>query len=478
MALALGVPTASAQPKPAPSASASAAAKDAKGDKKDAKDDKKDAKGASSAAPSDSALPAGHPPVEGEGLPAGHPRVDDQEGGDEAPGDERFFRAPQDTSSDDATLPPGSIVVTIKDAQNKPIPRAPVALAVLHSSAAKGDSNERFSAVADENGVARFDGQKTGQGHIYRVITTRGAASYGTPQFILSLTAGKRAVLHSYEVSASSNVFMKGDVYVGLREDAIVVEQVIGVLNISPTAWLAEVPVELPRGFKAFNARDGQDDARIEEDPDKGAVIRGTFPPGQRELSFRYQIPFNHDQSQSLSIRLPQRSVQVRVIAEAAKSMTLAVAGFPPSSRTEGRDGKRYLVTEKTIQQQGDSVSMIDLTLGGLPTRGPGRWIAVALAALAFVAGLAYVLQGESDGTVDEDTERDLAEAREALLDEIVSLEKAYRAGEIGPKTYSRVRASLLDALAKIVSMIEETQPKKPKKPEPKRTPRRMEPST
>src|SRR5262249_24905295 len=99
-------------------------------------------------------------------------------------------------------------------------------------------------------------------------------------------------------------------------------------------------------------------------------------------------------------------------------------------------------------------LTTIDVTLGGLPTTGPGRWIAIALAIVMLGAGLSYWAQSASNGSIVDDARRDLIQAREALLGESLPLERAFKQGEIGPKTYARVRASLLDALARIVAMV------------------------
>ena len=175
------------------------------------------------------ALPAGHPRVD-DSLPAGHPSIhsgDSDADADEAPdpkgahgaaaADPRFFTPPEDTALDDPSLPPGVIVVTIKDAQNKPLPRAPITLGVLHSTVAKGESRERFAKEGDENGSARFEGLAVGTGSSYRVSTTRGPASYAHPPVGLGDKAGKRIVVHAYEASSKVDelaIAMQGVVYV------------------------------------------------------------------------------------------------------------------------------------------------------------------------------------------------------------------------------------------------------------------------
>jgi hypothetical protein len=55
-----------------------------------------------------------------------------------------------------------------------------------------------------------------------------------------------------------------------------------------------------------------------------------------------------------------------------------------------------------------------------------------------------------------EDAREDLVQARDALLDELVALERAKIRGQVGPKTYERVRAAMLDALANVVAELDE----------------------
>src|SRR5262249_54331642 len=79
----------------------------------------------------------------------------------------------------------------------------------------------------------------------------------------------------------------------------------------------------------------------------------------------------------------------------------------------------------------------------------------LALVVLTLCIGLASLLPKRDVGAMDPDTRDDLLEAREALLSEIVALERAHKTGDIGPKYYGRARAALLDALSRIVDMLD-----------------------
>jgi hypothetical protein len=455
-----------------PAAPTSAPSAKPKEDKPTGKD-KKDATAADAGAPAAAgsaadagALPAGHPPVNA-GLPAGHPSVDDDEdedaaqpanphGGNPAK-DPRFFQAPPDNSEEDLTLPVGSIVATIRDAQDKSIPRAPLTLTILRNTVAKGESTDRRDMVTDDNGSVRFDGLEIGSGVTYRISTKRGSATYSLPPFPLNDRAGRRAVLHSYETSSAIeeiSVGMQEVVFLSLREDSIQVEQLISVFNLGAISWIADTTFSLPTGFKAFNKQETMSDGRIDEVKGTGAALRGTFPPGRRDISFRYQVPLDNEAKQTLRMEMPPHVAQARVIAESSKSMGLEVPGFPKPQQTR-REGKRLLITERQISRNEGGLSMLEATLTGLPTPGPGRIIAAVMACLIVAAGIVHFVRNSSNATMDAEARDDLIEAREALLSEIVALERAHKSGEIGPRTYARLRAALLDSLARIVSMLD-----------------------
>lgn len=420
-----------------------------------------------------SALPPGHPPV-GDELPPGHPNVGadphgDAHGADDGHGHGRrdgFFEAPPDTAADDPSLPAGTIVVTIKDADDRPIANAAAVISILESNVAKGDSRKRKAIEMDASGTARVDGLSVGASTSYRISTTRGAGTYASMPFNLTDKAGKRVVLHAYEASSNVEdvlVGVQAFVFISLREDALSVEHMFNVFNIGKTAWVPDAngaKVTMPEGYKAFNTSDAMTDVKFVEGKNNEASLVGTLGPGQNEANFRYHVPLDGTERQTFRIALPPRVGEVRVFSEAGKTMGLDVAGFPAAQKQRGRDGRKLWITARQAAQGERGIRMLDITITGLPTPGPGRWIAVlcAMGALA-IAGVYLGKQKNDPATIDEgrsDLRNDLIEAREALLGEFVVLEKAHRKGDIGPKTYARLRLALLDALARIESRIDE----------------------
>jgi len=415
-----------------------------------------------------SALPPGHPAV-GDELPEGHPNVgnnphgaahDDEE--DPHGGRGGFFEAPPDVAIDDPSLPVGTIVVTIKDAEDKPIPNAAVVIGILESSVAKGDSRKRKPIDMNAEGTAQVDGLSVGGGTSYRISTIRDGGSFASEPFTLSSKSGKRVVLHAYESSTSVDkvlVGMQAFVFVSLREDSLNVEHMFNIYNIGKTAWVPDpsvAKVTLPEKYKAFNTGDAMADVKFVEGKSREAALAGTIGPGQSEANFRYHVPLEGSEKQTFHITLPPRVGEVRVLSESGKTLGVDVAGFPTAQKQRGRDGRKVWITARQATQGEKGIQTLDITISGLPTPSPSRWIAVACAIAALgLAGL-YLLRQGQDVEVQDDIRKDLIEARDALLGEFVTLEKAHRKGDIGPKTYGRLRTALLDALARIEARIDE----------------------
>jgi len=235
------------------------------------------------------------------------------------------------------------------------------------------------------------------------------------------------------------------------RDDLFQLEMVFHVFNVSRMAWLpSDVFVDLPEGFKAFAADEGMFDTRFEAAEGRGAKLRGTFPPGERKVRFRFQIPKPTESEVSFRLGFPPRVAQAQVIAAASPQMTLEVQdGFPPAQADRSSQGDRVLHTIRMIKPGEEPIRSVGITLTGLRVPGIGRWIAVLIAfGFASVGGLAA--QGKLRIASVERVQSDRNRARDLILEELVAVEHARTAGEIGPNAYERAHRSLLDSLARI----------------------------
>jgi hypothetical protein len=396
----------------------------------------------------DPSLPPGHPSVgSGDGaaedsgpLPPGHPSV----GGHES--------AP-DTVEPAPELKPGSIEATLLDPDEHPIPNMEVRLGIMFQKVAEGESRSSRTTKAGADGVAHFDGLTLGSAYSYRITVRNGVAEYASTPFNLKDSGGMRVTLHVFPVIqdlTGAAVGMRGFFYIETRDDVFQMEGLFRVINLGRSAWVPrDVVIGLPDGWKAFSAGESMYDSKFEAVDGRGARMVGTFPPGQRDLNFRFQVPKDAASTATFRFTPPPRAVEVRVIAVANTSMGLEVDGWDTPQVSVGPAGDRVLVTRKLAKRGEPTVAPFVATLTGLPVPGPGRWVAIFIA-LAFGGAGAAASAGKWRFVSNERLQTDRARARDLLLDELVALTRAKERGEIGPLTHERTHRALVDALARI----------------------------
>ncbi len=349
-------------------------------------------------------------------------------------------------------LPHDSIEVALVDGNDAPIAGHDVRLGILFQKIAEGESRTSRTQKTGTDGKTRFDGLETGSNYAYRVTARSGPAEYASTPFNLR-DHGMRVTLHVYPVTtdpAQAIVGMRGFFYIETRDDVFQIETLFRVINLGKAAWVPkDVIMSLPSDFKAFNAGESMFDARFEAVDGRGARLVGTFPPGQQDVSFRFQVPKPDSTSMTFSVRPPARTAEMRVIAVANKNMGLEVDGFEPPREGTGPSGDHVLVTRRLVGRGEPEVGAFTIVLTGLPTPDEGRWVAVAIA-LAFGVAGGLAAAGKLKIAPTERHLGDRARARDLLFSELVVLAKARHRGEIGPTAYDRAHRSLVDAIARI----------------------------
>lgn len=355
------------------------------------------------------------------------------------------MEVPQDLSQDAPSLPNGVLEIMIVDPTNKPLPNTQVTLGIVYNSVAKGESRKRVQLTTNESGIARAEHLETGSAVAYRPMVMTGDATFAVTPFRMPEKGGERAVLHVYplvEDIEQGMIVAQSVIYTEVKDDRVQIQQAYKIYNFGKNAWVPkDLVVKLPEQFTAFSAQQGMTDVGTEAVPGKGVHIHGTFSPGQHEIEFRWQLPYNGEPEVKFDVEMPPHMAAARVIAPASREMTLDVPGFPAPKAMNDGQGQHSLVTEKQVTKQDQALKDIQVVIRGLPTEGPGKIIATLLSGLGLAFGL--VLGSRKPVKADHKTER----AR--LLGEVEDLERARMAGDVGPKTYERARRELLDALAR-----------------------------
>ncbi len=360
----------------------------------------------------------------------------------------------QDASEPSPTVEPGAITVTVVDERGAPMSGVNVRLGILFQKIAEGESRSETFATADATGTAKFAGLAHGSDHAYHVTVQRGPAVYGSAPFNLRQDMGQRVLLHVYPSTSdvdAAMVGMRGYLYIETRDDVFQCEALFRVFNVGGVTWVPNnVVIRLPQGFKAFKAQESMTDVGAELVEGVGAKIKGTFSPGQSEVSFRFQVPKNVEDTAVFRMGLPPHVAEMRVIAEASSTMNLDVDGFDRPVPTTNNNGQRVLVAVKQLRRRDEEIKGFVATLSGIPVPGPGRWVAVLLA-LGFSIGGVFAARGAFDDVNAGKSElADKKKARELLLRELVALEAARRAKRIGPRSYQQSHEQLVDAIARL----------------------------
>jgi hypothetical protein len=397
------------------------------------------------------ALPPGHPATGAAGDPhaggAPHGKADGQSNG-AMPG---VFEPPPDTTDESADLPPGTILATIVDANERPIPNASITIGIVNNSVAKGESRKHITRNADAAGVLRLDNLENESHIAYRVTVPKDGAVFAAPPFRLPEKHGMRVKLHVYQVThdiEQALIVTQVIVYVEMKDDRVQVQEALSIWNFGPVTWVPEnVMLALPGTYTAFSTQQGMSDTGVDNVEKKGVRLRGTFAPGRHDIEFRWQLPYDGDRDVMLDVGMPPHLAAARLMAPASRTMGFFGTGFPAAVAKTDNQGQRILITEKQLSRGEAAWKTVHIEIRDLPVQGPGRYIATALAAMSVVTGLALGLRGKGPRDKGQD-KKDAKDLRTRLLQELEELEHARRIGDVGPETYTRARRELIDQIA------------------------------
>ncbi len=353
-------------------------------------------------------------------------------------------------------MPIGTLAIGIRDAFEAPVEGFEVEIVAVHMTIAAGETRETFKATTDADGNAYVRDLKVGSGHAYTVRATYKGSTFSVKDVRLDDRTGALVLLHIFE---PTNDFMvaktvgMNEITISHKEDFLVVNYAILYENPGPYALQLDHELVLPPGFSAVSSDDKQVPAV--EPTDNGGRVKGTLRPGRHVIQFSFQVPMEEDGDQSFSVPMMPNIWTSEIRVTASKQMGLEVSGYSATTRTY--DGQAsWLETSRELKSLREGfIPKAEIRLTGLPTRPLGAWIAVVLGGLAVIGGGVFALRRRSSKAAPTDTIEDLLEAQQTLLDEFVALERAKQRGDIGPKSYARVRQAMLDALARIVERLE-----------------------
>ncbi|MET0285302.1 MAG: carboxypeptidase-like regulatory domain-containing protein, partial [Polyangiales bacterium] len=387
--------------------------------------------------PSPTGTPAG-------GEPAGHGADDGHEHGRDVHA--AFNEPTMPVAEPLRSLPVGSIQVVVTGQNGERIPNVDIVLGVMQSLG--GRTEQR--AKADEHGEHLFQNLAVGTQQAYRVNVLRDGAKFSTTPFRLPDDMGYVARVPLLPTTTDTKMLfqMIGQTVVELRDDRLHVSQQARVANAGQRVIVLPkdgLEIPLPEGFTAFSWQDQMTDQKGEELAGKGFRIRGSLPPGTVTLTWTFDLQRSGD-SAKIQIKQPWRTYQYRVISEAPPGLKLRVTDFPEAEAVKDKD-RDLLFTQKQNSPTDVAAAAFTIKLDGIPSPGPGRWIALVMAVLAMGVGLVVARKPADDAS---DRKLAIVARKQELLALAKQTEAELLRGEIGPQ----YRAEKLEEIATELALV------------------------
>jgi hypothetical protein len=393
---------------------------------------------------------AGQPPPAGpapgaNGGQAGSPHTDPHPVDSQA---QRVLREPTMASAVPAPeLARGTIHIDVADPSGAPLAGANVVLGVMAGTG--GRSEQRGTSGAD--GSLEFKSLPIGSTQAYRVNVLADGAKFSSTPFRLPEDGGYRVRIPVLATTRSDRLVFQliGQTVVELRDDRLHITQQARVANAGDAVFVLPedgLLVELPSGFTAFQWQDQMSDQRGEQVLGKGFRLRGSLPPGNVTLGWGFDVP-RDGASARVPVKLPFRTYTYRVISEAPEGLSLRVAEFPDPERVKD-EGRTLLFTQVQRAPSDPPLASLTIKLDGIPGPGPGRYVAVVLAAIAVLLGL---FQATRRAVGADDRRAALTERKQALIAAAKQADAEHARGDTGPEFHAARLEELSTELALVL---------------------------
>lgn len=374
---------------------------------------------------------------------------------------------------------------------------APVAGQSVTLQIAQGDTAHDVTSVkTDGDGSFTFDGLATDKLINYAVYTRYQGAQYYTGLISLSTTAQQQVNLTVYEAttSATNIVIVQATVLLhkpDTQAGVLSVSEIFFFKNVGTNSYVGSLDASkgkpnalrfaLPLGARNIALSKGFDGYHIIQ-VDRGFATDAALPPGASQFVFSFELPYttsNYNVSYSVLYPTAQFSLLIPTDVN-INSNTLTSAGIITA------DQRPYRLFQAKNLLAG---SEIQAQLQGLPTTQSSAsplnqrtiWLVVGLLLLLAILAVTWFLyrathrpvphrrrdpvgagvEKGGDGTLvvargvgrGSNSTKDISESpQQALVQELLQLDKAYEAGKLKKAAYQEQRAKTKARLRTLMS--------------------------
>ncbi|MCA9715465.1 MAG: hypothetical protein KC468_12375 [Myxococcales bacterium] len=310
---------------------------------------------------------------------------------------------------------PGTVRVTVIDADDKPVAELPVRVRRESVTGAK----EIVEVDSQSSGIARVEVELSDDS-LYQAEVMYGGAPFRSVFFRMDERAGVALELRVFETTSDPSVVQgEAQLVFEAREKNLV--QVVQFLNVFVTGDKAYWPggdfkIEGAAGAKGFVVMNRASDILAHDDEAPFATLDGPIPPGELvELSVAYLV--EHDGAAELDWVAPFKLLALSVAMEPELTLTRGQIG--PPQRTED-DGRRPVADIYKLGAR-EAGGHVELQVSGLPTNELAallRFIGVLSGSLLALLILLLALLGNRRGARARLTQR-----RDALIQALEAVE-------------------------------------------------------
>ena len=354
---------------------------------------------------------------------------------------------PLATAVRDSGVPIGTIRVQVVDARNQPVVDQRVRVGVMRQAG----SRDALFGETGPDGVALIEDLSTGSDQAYRVAVTHQGATYGAPPFRLEADSGHSVRIRRLDTTTDTRMLLQvlGQTHLEYRDGRLHITEQTQLTNLGDETIIFGdgLHYPLPIGFKAFQSPAVMTDQRVVPDS-TGFQLKGSVPPGTITLNWAYDLPLDGSEIR-VAHDMPFRTYAYRVFSDAAPEMRMNVEGFP-SAEVHNSQGRRMLITQLERNPEDPDFDRLAVTVTGIPTAGPMRWVAVGGALILLLLGFLLVTQG---GRAEEVRVEARQRRKREILDAAVELSEAHGRGEVGPKYHARRMGELVSELASLLRL-------------------------
>nr|WP_290667077.1 hypothetical protein [Ardenticatena sp.] len=338
------------------------------------------------------------------------------------------------------------------------------------------------SAPLTPEGIARFEGLDTAPQHVYLVRVTYDGAPYFSE--LLQFADGQTSLSTTLTIYATSRDWSK----VGLQRVNMILDVsdgnwIVGMLYAlnNPTDRLLVADqteggffVPLPPDAQGLTFQEQTLQEAAEVTPD-GVRVRMSLLPGESPLVLSYVLPYASPE-QRLAFPLPADVPDMRVLV-VDLGQTTTIEGFTQEEDLQTSDGTSY---QNFVATNVPATQGVQLFLQGLPdattlpqspeltprepvtTTRPlserlPAWTGLVVLALALASAAVYAWRHTT--TSQSETYATLLAQRDALVEQLATLQDRYEAREIGEHAFRHQSAALREELKQVLRRLQDLKP-------------------